>query len=104
LLAGLAVANAESRAGQDVAPAAKQVKVRCECSVMVPDPFSCRDIATASKAEIVTWYEQAYEPPSPDFDWGNYCFSKKGGYEKATACCDHLEDGNSRYYRGTVVP
>lgn len=85
-------------------PAADRIKIRCECSQLANDGAACRDITGVLQSEIVTWYEQAYPPPNPDFDWDDYCFRKKAGYDPAAVCCDHLEDGEARYYRGTVLP
>lgn len=82
----------------------KQVKVRCECSQLAPATNACRDITTVQGGEIVTWYEQTYPPPNPDFDWDNYCFSKKGGHAGANVCCDRLADDAVRYFRGTPLP
>lgn len=111
IVALMSLALSAAWAGRDAHPAGaarfmadKQVKVRCECSQLAPATNACRDITSVSSSEVVTWYEQAYPPPNPDFDWGDYCFRKKAGHDPATVCCDHLEDGEKRYYRGTVLP
>jgi len=83
-------------------PTADPIKIRCECSQLANDGAACRDITGVQPSEIVTWYEQAYPPPNPDFDWANFCFEKRDTHEPTAVCCDRLKDGDTRYYRGTL--
>lgn len=104
-VAALSTAHANSSATSTQQPRAeKQVSVHCECSAVAPATNACRDLSKADSADIVAWFESAYPPPNPDFDWGAFCFNKRGQYAPASVCCDHLEDESARYYRGTPKP
>jgi len=79
---------------------AESIQVRCECSSITPGTNACRDVESVEAGDLVRWFESAFQPPTPSFDWGAFCFGKRENHEPTAVCCDRLEDGETRYFRG----
>jgi hypothetical protein len=80
------------------------VHIKCECSGINEVTKACTNI-DGDGVSVLVWFSDAPEPNSGDEpDWDRYCFEHRKESEEAEALgCDHLRDGDVRYYRGKQI-